>query len=116
MNPQPPEYIGHFFATLFFIIVLFHVIKAFTNTNEMHNSDIFVIGYVEDSVNQVNNIYIKESIKLESQQLFIDCVDALKALGMKKNEAMRKARNIFTTQEFKPQTVQEFLLIALNKS
>jgi hypothetical protein len=113
MNPQPPEYIGTLFATAFVCLVIYHTIKAYY-TKSIEPSDLFVLGYVEEAAPQTNNYYV-ESVKLESQQLFIDCVDALRALGMKKSEATRKARTIFTNGQHNPKTIQEFLLIALQK-
>ena len=51
----------------------------------------------------------------ESQQLYVDCIDALIALGMKKKEAKAKAKFIFSTMNPQPSTVEDFLMIALRK-
>jgi hypothetical protein len=51
----------------------------------------------------------------ETDQLYLDCVDALYALGMKKLEAKKTAKNIFNSSSHRPSTIQDFLMIALSK-
>lgn len=49
----------------------------------------------------------------EADQLYFDCIDALYALGVKKNEAKKITKQIFTNS--KPNTIQDFLMVALRK-
>ncbi len=116
MNPQPEPYIGNLFATLFGCLFIYYAIKAYYEHSPIN--DLFTIGYIEESGQIVNNInYTNVSTKasLESQQLYIDCVEALRALGMKKTQATKITKQVFSTTHPLPQTVQEFLLIALRK-
>jgi len=117
MNPQPEPYIGQIFAAIFAGLIIYLTIKSYLAADSSSINDLFVIGYMEDSPRIVNNIKVttldtKPSI--ESQQLYIDCVEALRALGMKKSEATKITKRVFSSNQI-PQSVQEFLLIALKK-
>lgn len=57
----------------------------------------------------------KNKSVFEMQQLHIDCVDALYALGMKKSESKKRMQQIFGSMNNPPKTVQDFLMIALRK-
>jgi hypothetical protein len=117
MNPQPEPYVGNLLAVLFGMFFLYYAVKAFFQANPNTPTDLFVIGYVENSTGTTNNIHItsvKETISAETQQLYNDCVEALRALGMKKSEATKKTKQVFSSNSV-PQSVQEFLLIALKK-
>jgi hypothetical protein len=130
MNPQPEPYVGHIFALMFAGLVVYLTIKAYLKADSSCTNDLFIIGYMEDSPRVVNNIKVTtldkprvvNNIKvttldkpsIESQQLYIDCVEALRALGMKKSEATRVTKRVFSSNQI-PQSVQEFLLIALKK-
>lgn len=50
----------------------------------------------------------------EADQLYFDCIDALYALGVKKNEAKKITKQIFTSS--KPNTIQDFLMVALRNN
>lgn len=116
MNPQPDPSVGMFFATLIFCMFLYYTYKAYINGETRNVDDLFVIGYIEHGPNVVNDIKISNvntKPSFESQQLFVDCIDALHALGMKKSQARNRAKEVFSTTHPQPQTVQEFLLIAL---
>lgn len=117
MNPQPPLYVGQLFAVLFCCMFIFYFLKEFFNENATSkNMDLFTIGYIEDSNNVVVNLRnttINQKLDFESQQLYIDCIDALCAIGMKKTEAKRKTKEIFSTMSNPPTSIQEFLMIAL---
>lgn len=116
MNPQPPEYVGNLLAILFFSVVAWYSFKEFKNGTiiNLANLDMINIGYLDDP-HIVNVIQTTSSAtqSFESQQLYLDCIEALHALGMKKSEAKKKAKNIFSTFDPAPTTVQEFLMIAL---
>ncbi|NDB57187.1 hypothetical protein EB001_01865 [bacterium] len=112
MNPQPSEFVGNFFATLFCICIVVYAIKSYKlgNSIDIHNLDMITLGYIEDNpiitpVATINNF--------ESQQLYVDCIDALHALGMKKSEAKKRAKLIFSTCNPQPENVQAFLMLAL---
>lgn len=116
MNPQPEPYVGNLFAILFGCLFIYYAIKAYREEDTA--SDLFVIGYVEESNQTVNNISltnVSTKASLESQQLYIDCIEALRSLGMKKTEATKRTKQVFANTHPEPQTVQEFLLIALRK-
>lgn len=76
--------------------------------------DMINMGYVEPN-DVVVNVQQQNSKKetLESQQLYLDCVSALYSLGMKKSQAKKKAQEVFSIHN--PETVQEFLVLALQK-
>lgn len=116
MNPQPEPYIGNIFATLFACLFIYYTLKAL-NQRVAHN-DLFVIGYVEDSNNIINNFHVtnvEKRMDPELQKLYNDCIEALRALGMKKSEATRKTKQVFENSDPVPQNVQDFLMIALRK-
>lgn len=48
MNPQPPEYVGSIFATIFVLMVVFYTIKACSQGTGINVSDNFIIGYLVD--------------------------------------------------------------------
>lgn len=115
MNPQPSPMIGHLFAITFIAFVVYHAVKAYNDPSKhinVRNIDLVTCGYVEDSP-----VYIIDRNKKDfvSLQLFKDCVSALNALGMKKTDAKNKATQVFTNSDPYPQSVQEFLMIALRK-
>jgi len=116
MNPQPPEYMGSVWATLFVLMIAIYAVKAFCDqskhiTFDKKSCDLFTIGYMEESQSPV--IVISQNDAFEDSQLFKDCVDALHNLGFKKTEAKKRAKNIFKQSNTPPTNVQEFLLLAL---
>jgi hypothetical protein len=116
MNPQPVEQVGQICAILFGLVFCYYFYKSYKDTS-MHRtftSDLFTIGYVEDNP-VIKNIVINKESSFESQQLYVDCIDSLYALGFKKSEAKKRAKFIFSTFKPQPSTVQEFLTIALKK-
>lgn len=124
MNPQPPEYVGNIFATLFVAVTVFHAVKAYLEGKviNLKDFDTITLGYLES--HPYNNIIVVDKPKtknvnikqeIESHQLYIDCIDTLVALGMKKMEAKKKTKHIFETAKPQPKTVQEFLNIALKR-
>jgi hypothetical protein len=131
MNPQPDPIIGHIFAAMFIIAIVFYAVKAAKENKVVRFDDNFVIGYVESSPIVINEVHhnhktvktiekktktrtkIKKVVDVESQQLYADCVDALVALGMKKRQAQNQATFVFSTTHPRPKTIQEFLMIAL---
>jgi len=115
MNPQPNPTIGNIFAFIFVAMIMYHFLKAFHDQSRhinVGNMDLVTFGYVENSP-----VYILDKTKKDflSTQLFKDCVDALYALGAKKSEAKKTATAIFTNSDPQPQSVQEFLMLALRK-
>lgn len=120
MNPQPPEYISRLFSFGFVLVCAYYVYRAYVSgyTISLNDFNYINLGYVEDSpsnhiINQ--NFVMPESAGFESQQLYLDCIEALYTLGMKKSEAKRLAKKIFSSKIFNPKSVQEFLTIALRK-
>ena len=140
MNPQPDPIVGNFVALIIIVLVAFYTYKAYLTGKsiDLNKLDNFVIGYieaepttrvVEKHFQTINNPVkvVKEKTEIvrvetvidtkpnfESQQLYVDCIDALHALGMKKNEAKKRAKFIFSTMNPAPVTIQEFLVIALS--
>lgn len=116
MNPQPTQFVGHCFAFMVIAYALYHFVKAFNDPSlhiDVSHLDYFKMGYVENSP-----VYLLDNTKrnnFSSTQLFKDCVSALNALGSKKTEAKKIATQIFTNHDPQPQSVQEFLMIALRK-
>jgi hypothetical protein len=115
MNPQPQPYIGNFIAFIFICVFFYHAFKSYIsgaaiNLNEI---DLITVGYVEPSDNITIVNVDNTSNNFESQQLYIDCIDALYTLGMKKSEAKKRAKMIFSTTNPQPKTVQDFLILAL---
>lgn len=141
MNPQPDPLVGDFCAGIIICLMVFYTYKAYIDGKSFNlsNLDNFIIGYIESEpvVTQVvENTYkevkpvkiirtktetvrtekvVETKPSFESQQLYVDCIDALIALGMKKKEAKAKAKFIFSTMNPQPSTVQDFLMIALRK-
>jgi hypothetical protein len=111
MNPQPSEYVGHLCALAFIGVFLFYAYQAYTEgrTIDLKNFDYVTIGYVEEPVKCAT------VASFESQQLYLDCIEALYTLGFKKSEAKKKAKLIFSSIDPQPSSVQEFLSIALKK-
>lgn len=120
MNPQPEPYIGQLVALVFALGVLYFTFKAYHSGEHINMpSDLFTIGYFEESQNvPIVKIIQQEQRKVspESNPIYTDCVDALRALGMKKSEAVRRAKDIFTSLDNPPRTVQDFLMIALRNN
>lgn len=128
MNPQPSEYIGHVFAALFIAICIFYFIKGLNDPNNVIKPfDTYTIGYVEESkpnyvkvnIKNIKNKTVKETIStkpdFESQQLYTDCIDALCAIGMKKTEAKKRAKEVFSSTSNPPASIQDFLMIAMRQ-
>jgi hypothetical protein len=125
MNPQPDVSIGNLFAAIFILMVLFYTYKSYMSGHviDISNIDLVNIGYLQrDNIRVTNKIvttpvsppvFLSPPVNnFESQQLYVDCIDALHAMGMKKSEAKRKAKHIFSTTNPQPSNIQEFLLIA----
>lgn len=119
MNPQPPEYIGVLFSILFVGLIIVNLIKEFNKKDCSQFNDLFTLGYIEESsprsIQNINITQVETKASIESQQLYIDCIEALSALGMKKSEAKKRTKQVFASTFPQPQSVQEFLLIALRK-
>jgi len=132
MNPQPPEYIGHIFAFVFIMLCIIYFIKGLNDPNNVIRPfDRYTIGYFDEpnyTTINIKNKTVKEAAKtvkeaaktakpsFESQQLYIDCIDALCAIGMKKTEAKKRAKDIFSSMSNPPTTIQDFLMIALRQT
>jgi hypothetical protein len=105
-----------FFTILFCLTVAFYAVKSYKEGNVIHwrDMDMINMGYIEPN-DVVVNVQQQNSKKetLESQQLYLDCVSALYSLGMKKSQAKKKTQEVFSIHN--PETVQEFLILALQK-
>lgn len=119
MNPQPDPIAGDLVAFIIFCGVAFYTWKAYSEKRSIYVNDLFTIGYIESNpvvVQEVhhvhnNNVHTVQTVKassFEDQQLYIDCIDTLVAVGYKKKEARAKAKKIFSSPN-PPTTVQEFL-------
>lgn len=119
MNPQPPPYIGNIFAFIFGCLMFYYFVKAYSSKETKSlDLELFTIGYLEEpktsTINITNNIVKQSKPNFETQQLFIDCVDALVALGIKKTEAKKRTKQIFSSHK-PPTSIQDFLMIAMSK-
>jgi hypothetical protein len=112
MNPQPEPYVGHLLALVFGFMFLYFAFKSYHSHNTSKPSDLFTIGYIEESTN-VPEQQEQKKVSAEDNPIYADCVDALKALGMKKTDAIKQAKDIFTNFDNPPRSVQDFLMIAL---
>lgn len=77
MNPQPDPYIGHFFATLFVLTVIFQTIKAIRDNKTFSINDNFVIGYIEQNPTialpiSINNPEHKIKKNLKPEKIKLD--------------------------------------------
>jgi len=119
MNPQPEPYIGELFALLFIGSVIYFFIKARIEGTTVEISDLFTIGYIERDnspiINVQQSVSKQASPDFESQQLYVDCIDALHSIGFKKAEAKKRAKQIFSSMKNPPTNIQDFLMIALRK-
>lgn len=120
MNPQPNPIVGNLLAFVLFLVFCYYCYKAFNDGNPIYLKDIDLIniGYLQDSKTSTQVLNIMPAAtpvnNFESQQLYIDCIETMVALGFKKSEAKRKAKFIFSTINPQPSSVQEFLNIALS--
>jgi hypothetical protein len=114
MNQQPSEYVGQLCALAFCCMFLYYAVRSYkeNKTINLNNIDCFTLGYVEES-SPIVHVVDNTVNAFESQQLYVDCIDALHALGMKKSEAKKRAKLIFSMTNPQPSSVQEFLILAL---
>lgn len=112
---HPFEFIGNVAATLMFLIMCAYAVISYLDGNTIRMSDLdkVTLGYFDDPTPVV--ITHTNSNNFESQQLYLDCIEALKSLGMKKSEAKKKAKDIFQNHNPQPTSIESFLMIALRK-
>ena len=119
MNPQPSADVAQACATIAFLIGAFYAFIAYNNVMSgsmpAPNYDSFTLGTIEASPSQVVVIEKQKTNTFESQQLYIDCIDTLVAIGYKKSEAKKRAKAIFSKHNPTPTSVQEFLNIVMKK-
>lgn len=125
MNPQPSESVGQVIAIILVLMVAYHAVKAYHNNPpiKLNDLDLFTIGYIQSPTQpkpiktklKIQTQPVKEAQQIptvESTQLYIDCVDALHSLGIKKSDAKKTTKNLLSSNN-PPKTVQELLIIAL---
>ena len=114
MNPQPDNYSVQV-AT--FLFVLLCVVQYFRHKpSAIKNYDMFEIGTITPTDLPVRVVERKVMVKPPKRQLTQlqqDCVDVLHALGMKKSDALKMMKTVFTTSN--PKDIHEFLTIAMKK-
>jgi hypothetical protein len=128
MNPQPSPIVGELCAFIMICLTAFYTYKAFMEGKsiDLNKLDMFTIGYIEETspvTHVVEKHFHKTKTKrvvetkpsFESQQFYVDCIDALVALGMKKKDAKSRAEFIFSTMNPQPSSIQDFLMIALKQ-
>ena len=128
MNPQPNPIVGELCAFIMVCLTAFYTYKAFIEGNsiDLNKIDMFKIGYIEETspVTQVVEKHfhktqtkrvVETKPSFKSQQFYVDCIDTLVALGVKKKDAKSRAEFIFSTMNPQPSTIQDFLMIALRK-
>ena len=135
MNPQPDPIVGHVIAILFVCMLVIYTLQAMKQGKTTKISDNFIIGYLESDPivirrdnppndfdkfdpstqppNPTQPKTKKKTDSIKNQPFYVDCVDALVALGMKKRDATQKTKTIFETMHPRPTSIQSFLLIAL---
>jgi hypothetical protein len=112
MNPQPDPSIGIIFAFVVMCGIVYYAYKAFVYGPHINlRDDLFTIGYVE--ANNINVRVHHKPVVAQNTQLYMDCIESLHSLGMKKSEAKRITKSIF--ENHNPTNVQEFLVLALRK-
>lgn len=112
---HPFEFIGNAVAVLMFLIMCVYAIISYMDGNTIRISDLdkVTLGYFDDPTPVI--ITQTNTNNFESQQLYLDCIEALKSLGMKKAEAKKKAKDIFQNHSPQPTSIEAFLMIALRK-
>lgn len=121
MNPQPDPSVGFACAVIFMIMTAFFVGKSYAQAKnaptQNSNYDLFTLGYYEQPNTLCPTVIVNQGSdnNFESQQLYVDCIDTMVALGYKKSVATKRAKLIFSTHKPQPSTVQEFLNIILSK-
>jgi len=117
MNPQPEPYLGNIVALAIVASFFYFYMKACAEGKKINSSDLFTIGYIERDdapvINLQQNVSKQDAPDFESQQLYVDCIDALHSIGFKKTEAKKRAKQIFSSMKNPPTSVQDFLMIAL---
>jgi hypothetical protein len=117
MNPQPSQDIVNIFATVAIILGAFYAYVAYgdimSGIIQPPNYDLFQLGTIEENTQVV--VMQDKSNSFESQQLYLDCIDTLIAVGYKKSEAKKRAKAIFSKHNPQPASVQEFLNIVMKK-
>lgn len=106
---HPYETTGNAGTLFFFFLIACFAYKAFKEgyAIDVKNLDMVNIGYMAEPYRS------PAAATFESQQLYLDCIDALYTLGYKKSDAKKKAHLVFSTFDPQPATVQDFLMIAL---
>ena len=119
MNPQPEPYLGNIVALAIVASFFYFYIKACAEGTKINCEDLFTIGYIEEDnapiINVQQSVSKQASPDFESQQLYVDCIDALHSIGFKKAEAKKRAKQIFSSMKNPPTNIQDFLMIALRK-
>lgn len=110
MNEQPSDFVSGFFTLLFVATFIYFLLTL----PRKKFSDKLTVGYIDmpapvQITNNITNKTVKQVKKPIDQQLYADCVEALRSLGHKKSYASQKTRDIFNM--FNPKSVQEFLTI-----
>jgi hypothetical protein len=130
MNEQPAVWVGNLFAFVFILMIICFAIKGYNDPkNKIRLSDSFTIGYSYDvPLNKTSYCQVKSNVsqatkktktnnnttsKTKVDQLQLDCIDALVALGMKKNQAKHRYNDV--SQNYTFNNIQEFLTLALSK-
>jgi hypothetical protein len=111
---HPFEFLGNVVAVIFIGVMCCYAISAYLDGSTIKLSDLdkVTLGYFD---NPTPVIITQNTNNFESQQLYLDCIEALKSLGMKKTEAKKKAKDIFQNFTPQPTTIEQFLMIALRK-
>jgi hypothetical protein len=111
---HPFEFLGNVGAFVIFVIVCSYAVLSYLNGNSINisNIDKVTLGYFDDPTPV---IITANTNNFESQQLYLDCIEALKSLGMKRSEAKKITKDIFQNHNPSPTSIESFLMIALRK-
>lgn len=123
MNEQPQEIVSQFLA---FVFIAISVATYFFGKVKPINLDYFELGQIHDNKpapapakviyknttpkKQYKKQVAKTPKKPELSDLQKDCINALKSLGFKKDQAKARMKKVF--QATQPKTIQEFLMEA----
>lgn len=128
MNEQPQEIMSQIIAVVFVLIAFLTYLFGRVKPIDLNN---FEIGYISDNPVPVRTQIIARpefvpqvkvapvtspkpsKPKPQVSPLQQDCIDVLRAMGMKKSESVSKMNQIFNHKN--PKTVQEFISEAFKR-
>lgn len=129
MNPQPEPLISQALLVIFCIIAAYSFL-TYKPKQSRHSLDYFELGYISENIETIHKyvptnctvpkpkpVAVKQAnqkpIKSKLSPLQEDCINALRSMGMKKSEAIKKVERVFKSVQ--PKTIQEFIVEAFKR-